>query len=300
MFRASKQIFEEARPFLYGHNQFDFRSFDCQTGTLSFEHLDEARGMTPGLPNDDGSQPSAEENAKALAKLYERGWKCRGIWMDHFLKFIHKIGPRNASLLRSVKFEGMFKTVGRSISYVKPTTGCLGFGELLPIYRAVIQLACPHMTQVTLHRFNECRNWSYDPRGPPPDDVWQSDLDWEQVVRANRQSDRVRINDAVRDFVQGLPQLRHLRLGMYAAPRLEEHTRGVVSEQPHDEIWGLPAPEQPCDDTWEWALQWVDVVQARTAYPDSWFYAEYYRWLKSPEHEELYSVAEEVTDEEEL
>lgn len=109
----------------------------------------------------------------------------------------------------------------------------------------------------------------------------------------------MRINEAVHDFVGGLPQLRELRLGNRDAPRLEEHTRGIVSEYPHDESWGFPAPELPRDETWQSALQWIDVVKTRNTYPDTWFYAEYYRWLESPEREELHSLVE-ATDDDQL
>jgi len=144
LMRTCTQIREETAEFVYGRNKFSFDTVDRHSDDV----FDNEPENIPGFPHPGGDPQTVEQLSRCLEQLFDRQvHHNRFIWYDHFLHFLTRIGPFNASKLKNVKFRGVFKTLNED-GYPRGSSVC--FLNLLPIYTVVLDKVCTDLRKVTL------------------------------------------------------------------------------------------------------------------------------------------------------
>ncbi|CZT04337.1 uncharacterized protein RCO7_10054 [Rhynchosporium graminicola] len=234
---TSQQVYNEACEILYGKNTFVINTAFVH-GLSTFD-LDSY--LYSGYPNNNGHTASMTDNYRRVHKLLERGRHSDFAIHDPLLIFLRKIGPHCASLLRSLKINGLFKSqaalVRRYSLYASMNhfDRKLPFAKILPVYTHVLREICTNLRSLTLsqsmggeHRISQLWKW----------------------VDEDDRSDGERFSKAVGVVVKGLPSLEHLQLGDYSCPWedveevevSEEHTADVSDENIETESndpWGV-------------------------------------------------------------
>ncbi|CZR55414.1 uncharacterized protein PAC_05301 [Phialocephala subalpina] len=204
-----KQINAEAATYLYSYNTF---SFDTTTAS----HLENAFDYEPHPSTDDVFDESRTTSTFIQA--------------DPFLYFLSQIGRKNASLLRSIRLSGEFKT-----KILRPGSGyinTMSFGYLLPLYTQIMARIGTNLARISL-------------------DGLQGPGLWDRELVGNSQTVHEVLDSIVYPLVEGLPGLQRLDLG-YRRP---EHTVGLPNN---------PLQVERDKVFWDKALYWVKFVEKRS------------------------------------
>jgi hypothetical protein len=219
-----KRINQEVAELLYGKNLFvfDTRNILPSLNDASLKRFESTRHYIPGLQHRDGTSTSNWENAQAIHKMFDKD-EALPTWLKNnpFTYFLRKIGPLNASLITKIKFEGHFRGIDVDNNN---DHGPYSFTRLLPIYQVILQNVCGNLQEITLHNQKPCiYNSSSTIHGP------------------SHMTDEEKVDDAVGEFVKGLPWLKKLQLGDYKS----------LEDREEDIEWGL-------------SRRWVDIVNNRS------------------------------------
>ncbi|ESZ90411.1 hypothetical protein SBOR_9199 [Sclerotinia borealis F-4128] len=228
--RVCKKFEEECGSVLYGDNAYQFNT------QLSHKRSDlkEMPWRIPGFQKEKGKAIGLLKLDKAVDKLFDL--HCRHpafIYKDPFIRFIAYIGRKNASHLRDIKFEGMFKSI---LLPNADKDSHIGFGTILPIYAVIIGEICPRLRKLTLHQWYPNRTWERF--------GWSDDL-----KKSKKMSDEDMVDSIVAKLITGLPFLRELQLGAYS----QVPTDPLVSNDRHRDV----------KDEWGRSLQWMKFVEER-------------------------------------
>jgi len=152
--RACKILLAIGSELLYGKNGFHFEMVNTSFygSPPSLLHPEQERKWRP-----DPCKPSSNKNRRikqgikkiqAGAKLtYLPGW----IYYDHFLRFLWMVGPTNASMIRSLQFDGMVKLHCCSEDYCYVDGYRDGLIQTVGIYIPFIIALCPKLERITIY-----------------------------------------------------------------------------------------------------------------------------------------------------
>jgi len=242
--RTCQTIADEACSILYGENKYSFDSTHCilhdwRDGANNHDALDDlTHESIPGLKGEDGSRVLTESDLdRAIERMFEHDPSLQNlpnfIYNDPFTRFCNCIGSQNSSLITDIKLDGQFKTV----SAAPGLTGraeAISFARLLPIYATILSRAFQGLRNVTIHVPKQRISWKEGlfgahyldtPTVGPPDDAKL-------------------IAEAVKRFVDAVPNMQHLQVG---------HMCSVGPEM----TWKGVGPE------WRLALRYMKVVEDR-------------------------------------
>ena len=152
--RACKTFNAVGSELLYGKNEFHFEMVNTSfyASPPSLLHPEQERKWRP-----DPCKPTSNKNRRikqGIKKIQESvkithlpGW----IYYDHFLRFLWTIGPTNASMIKSLQFDGMVKLHRCSEDYCY-VDGCRdGLIQSLGIYIPFIIALCPNLERITIY-----------------------------------------------------------------------------------------------------------------------------------------------------
>lgn len=142
--------------------------------------------LLPGTLNKNGSEKSDPQNERAVARLFNQ---TKGLCQPSFVlrdslsKFLRKIGPRNAALVRRIVLEGGFQE-HQNRGGIR-----LGIGSILPIYAVILDVVFGGLQEIEMVR---------------------TDQDFRSVDLSD-----IRIEDIMTNFVKGVPRVDRLVLGSF-------------------------------------------------------------------------------------
>ncbi|KAF7898840.1 uncharacterized protein EAF01_008053 [Botrytis porri] len=221
--RVCKQIEQECTVILYRENKYEFDIADCHR-----MHQLKTPWNVPGFPLFEES-PSKATISLAVEKLFDlECYQPAFIAKDPFVRFMAYIGRKNASILRDIRFDGVFTlTLGTR----GERNSALGFGAILPMYTLIIAEVCPKIRKLTLHQcpfFFDSPNRSAEK---------EKEVGYDYGMMYN----------IVGEVVLGLPNLQQLQLGAYYQP-----PNAGPSEWFVDHTYG-----------WGKSIQWMKFVDER-------------------------------------
>ncbi|KAF8865215.1 hypothetical protein BDZ45DRAFT_736321 [Acephala macrosclerotiorum] len=203
-----KQVNAEAATYLYSYNTF---SFD----TTAASHLENVFDIEP--------HPSTDN-------VFDEASASTFIQADPFLYFLSQIRRKNATLLRSIRLTGEFKT-----RVLRPGSGNinrLSFAYLLPVYTHVLRGIGTDLARISLDGLT----------GPGL---------WDKELIGNKGTVYEILDSVVHRLVEALPGLQKLDLGY----RRAEHRVDIPTD---------PLQEERDKVFWGKALYWVKFVEKRS------------------------------------
>ncbi|KAL2063658.1 hypothetical protein VTL71DRAFT_5463 [Oculimacula yallundae] len=242
---TNQQVHNEACQVLYGGNTFVIdTAFVHSESTLEIDSH-----FYPGFPNQNGSPVTALQNDRRVQKMLGKGRHNEFARHDPLLVFLRRIGPYCASLIRSIKVNGQFKTaVSISLADVswadlKRYHEKLPFTDILKIYTHVLGVSCINLRTLTLDRsvggkFDYSMPW-----------IWAGD---------DERPEGERISEIVEMFVKRLPTLQRLQLGNFT--RSWEDVEDT-EEDAHED--SEESSEDVSNDPWREAVKWSTFVKDR-------------------------------------
>ncbi|CAG8980942.1 hypothetical protein HYALB_00003801 [Hymenoscyphus albidus] len=110
--RTCKRFYQEGCPILYGKNTFGFGMASSHSWEATPQILPGGNRLHHPNPHKPGPEEWHAEIKEAIVQVEQRrpvfmlsGW----VYYDPFIRFLHKIGPRNAPSLRHLRFNGTIK-----------------------------------------------------------------------------------------------------------------------------------------------------------------------------------------------
>ncbi|PVH87088.1 hypothetical protein DL98DRAFT_637760 [Cadophora sp. DSE1049] len=236
---TSQQVYNEAIKFLYGNTFVINTAFVHDSWSLRLDSY-----PYPGLPNRNSTPLAAAESTRRVKRLLRKGDQPKFSKYDLLLRFLRTIGPYCASLIRSIKINGEFKTeIDRaplSVDDLQRFCHKLPFADILKVYTPILNEVCVNLTTLTLDH-----SW-----GVPWSELYKQEairkiipVPWTWVVEDSR-SDDERISEIVEGVVKGLPSLQRLQLGDLVDPARNPGD----GEDMYEEQWGI-------------AVKWSQVVR---------------------------------------
>lgn len=207
MMRVCKQALSECREVLYGENFFSFTTYPSPDELKHFPQ------WVPGMLNKNGSPQTPQQVELSIDRMFAPGsFLPKFVAKDEMLRFFHRIGRINTSLLTKIKIAGQMRThrAGENLENTSP-----GFKLTLDIHTTILNKTCPSLKDLTLHMMDYSMDSS------------ENSLCWDDDLQRAKSND-AHLNEIVEKVATRLRTLKVFQLG---GPK-------SLNSTPFKENWG--------------------------------------------------------------